>query len=368
VFDDGISKTGRTIDRVFLTPGRHTVTVQMLQDNKVIAENTQAVYAGTRADKIWVDPRDPEAFKRGIAEINLRKSPIPDVVNLYAFSGGVQESPWRDAAVQTLVDRVDEVVSRSEYHGLCLELAEYLISPTAQRYDQAMGICQKLQERTPEGAPIRLPAMIMAGELALRCLGKPDAALRLLNQARWAKTQDKAWTIRLCLARAEALLALGQQEDLVAQMRQLDQLRGPLEPKRQAIGHAGLLRQASALAQTKEDPIQWDYAMDNLQTILREDPSVLLSPAFNIVRLDVHLARGEHKIARCLAERLAKLEMTPYDRAHVLLRHVKALCAMGDPSAATKILEQLNQVHPNSQEASEARTVIVETAAKTRAR
>jgi tetratricopeptide (TPR) repeat protein len=366
MFDDGVVKVGRTVERVFLDSGRHTVTVQMLKGTQVLAETKQVVYAGARADKIWVEPRDSKAFQQEIAQTDFRKAPIQDVVRLHTIAHDLPEPSWKKMAVQVLLERVSELMARPEYQPLCLELGQHLSSAAVQQYDQALSLYTRLQEKTREGMPLRQQTMVAAGELLLRCLGKPDAALRLLNQARWQKAQDKTWTIRLGLARAEALLTLGDMKELEAQMRQLQELQGKPDPRRQDLRRAGLLDQAAFLASQKNDPAQWDYAMNNVETILREQPDQVLSLGLNLVRLDIHLVRGEYGIARHLAERLAELDLTPYDRAQVLLRHIKALCALGDPDSAKKVLEQLTQVYPNSQQATQARAMVVEAATKAR--
>jgi len=148
----------------------------------------------------------------------------------------------------------------------------------------------------------------------------------------------------------------------------LQELADRQDPRRQAVRHAGLLDQASRLARQKNDPEQWDQALDSLQAMLQETPDVVLSPRLNLVRLDLHLARDENRIARHLAERLAMLEMTPYDRAQVLVRHVQALCALAEPESAKKVLEELTAVYPNSPAAAQARALIVAAVTKTRAR
>ncbi len=81
----GSSRTGRTVERVFFTPGSHTVKVQMLKGGQVFAETAQAVYAGALADKMWVEPRDPKAFQRQIAQIDFARRRFRDVVRLYAL-------------------------------------------------------------------------------------------------------------------------------------------------------------------------------------------------------------------------------------------------------------------------------------------
>jgi tetratricopeptide (TPR) repeat protein len=363
-FDDGVIKVGRTVERVFLDCGKHTVTVQIVKGTGVLAETKQTVYAGARADKMWVEPRHPEAFRQEIAQTDFREAPIQDVVRLHTIGNDLPEPAWEKIATQVLLERVSELMARPEYQPLCLELGQHLSSAAVQQYDQALTLYTRLQEKTREGTPLRQQTMIAAGELLLRCLGKPEAALRLLNQARWEKAQDKTWTIRLGLARAETLLVLGDTKELEAQMHQLQEPQGKLDPRRQDLRRAGLLDQAAFLAGQKNDPAQWDYAMSNLETILREEPDQVLSPGLNLIRCDVHLVRGEYRIARYLAERLAKLDLTPYDRAQVLLRQIKALCALGDPDSARKVLEQLTQMYPNSEPAAQARALVVEAATK----
>jgi hypothetical protein len=365
VFDDGIVKAGRTVERVFLDSGQHAVTVQMLQGTQVLAEAKHVVYTGALADKMWVEPRDPKAFQQEIAQTDFRKAPIQDVVRLHIIGADLPEPAWKKMAVQVLLERASELMARPEYQPLCLELGQHLSSATVQQYDQALSLYTRLQEKTREGTPLRQQTMVTAGEVLLRCLGKPEAALGLLNQARWERARDKTWTIRLGLARAETLLALGDTKELEAQIRQLQEWQGKQDPRRQDLRRAGLLDQAAFWAGQKNDPVQWDYAMNNVETILQEEPDQVLSPGLNLVRLDVHLARGEYRIARHLAERLAKLDLTPYDRAQMLMRHIKALCALDDPDSAKKVLEQLTQVYPNSEQAAQARAMVVEAATKT---
>jgi tetratricopeptide (TPR) repeat protein len=361
-FDDGIVKTGPTIERLFLDSGQHAVTVQMFNGDQVLAKNQQVFYAGGSAEKIWADPRDPNAFTREIPRIDFRRAPIGDVVRLYHLGEDMPEPAWKGLAIGVLLDRVGELMVRPEYQPLCLDLGRHLSSAAVQQYDRALSLYTQLQEKVRQGTPLRQQTMVLAGELLLQCLGQPEPALRILNQARWEKAPDRAWTIRLGQARAEALLALGDMKELDTQMRQLRELAGPKDPGRQDIRHAGLLDQTALLARVKDDPNQWDYALDNVQTLLAEEPDQVLAPGLNLVRLDVHLARREFRIARYLAERLEKLDLTPYDRAQVLVRRVRAVCSLGDLDAAKKALEELRGVFPNSELLSRAQALVVQAA------
>jgi hypothetical protein len=79
---------------VFLDSGKHTVTVQMFKGTQVLAETKQTVYAETLADKMWVEPRNPKAFRREIAQIDFHKAPIQNVVR--PISGMTAGASWRD--------------------------------------------------------------------------------------------------------------------------------------------------------------------------------------------------------------------------------------------------------------------------------
>ena len=72
-------------------------------------------------------------------------------------------------------------------------------------------------------------------------------------------------------------------------------------------------------------------------------------------------------MAHHLAERLVRIDLSPYDRAQVLVRHVKALCEMGNLDGAKGILEELTRAYPDSEQTSQARTMLA-AAGKTRTR
>jgi hypothetical protein len=101
--------------------------------------------------------------------------------------------------------------------------------------------------------------------------------------------------------------------------------------------------------------------MKNIEEIITDEPVKLLMPNLNLVRLDVHLARGEYLIAFYLAERLNKLELSNYYRSQVLVREVKALCGSEAVEQAKVIYETMTKDYPYSPAVAEARRTIVET-------
>jgi hypothetical protein len=122
-----------------------------------------------------------------------------------------------------------------------------------------------------------------------------------------------------------------------------------------------MLRHARQLADSTDEPEQLDYAMENIEKIIAEDPVKLLMPNLNLIRLDVHLARKEYLVAFYLAERLNKLELSNYNRSQILVRQVKALCGIEAVEQAKVIYETMMSKYPYSPAVAEAKKVIVET-------
>ena len=122
-----------------------------------------------------------------------------------------------------------------------------------------------------------------------------------------------------------------------------------------------MLRHARQLADSTDEPEQLDYAMENIEKIIAEDPVKLLMPNLNLIRLDVHLARKEYSIAFYLAERLNKLELSNYYRSQILVRQVKALCGTEAVEQAKVIYETMMSHYPYSPAVAEAKKAIVET-------
>jgi len=290
------------------------------------------------------------------------------VVSFYHLANGLDRPMWMERAAEALLARLDAWIGRKELHEFALELAEYVGAPERKQYDEALRLCAALQDETTEGTRMRQRAMVAHAELLLHCFGKTQEALVLLRRAGWERNSDKQTTRRLGMAQAEALIGIGSIDEARQILSKLEGERKDADARRRDIKHAGLIQQASQLVRDQQDPAQFDHAMAMLDEVLREDPMRLLSPVWNNVRLDVHLGRGEYRIARHLAERLAQLDMTAYDRAQVLVRHVKALCGAGEGAQAKAVCERLFQLSGQSSEVLEARNAVTQTEAGTHSR
>ena len=359
-FDDGTIENGESIKHVFLRPEMRTVTLEVLKNDVVIAEVRQKIHVHILWDKIQLEPGNKQAFEKAISESNFDKLPIGDIVNLYTFADGLERQLWRQQAVAALMKRMDELVAESKHQYFCLELGQYLRSASVRQYEQALKLFTRLWEKSRGNTIVRQQAMVSQAELLVQCFGKAQEALRILNQLEKIKL-DKRIVSRFRMAKAEALIALEHLEEAREILKNLRAGSEQPDSIKQEVKDVGLLHHARQLADNADDPEQLDYAMEKIEAIIADDPVKLLMPNLNLIKLDVHLARKEYLIAFYLAERLNKLELSNYYRSQILVRQVKALCAIKAVEQAKVIYETMMTNYPYSPAVAEAKKAIVET-------
>jgi hypothetical protein len=364
-FDDGTIETGESIEHVFLRPEMRTVTLEVLKNGEIIAEVKQKIHVHILWDKIQLEPGNKPAFEKAISESNFNKLPVGDIVNLYTFADGLERQLWRQQAMAALVKRMDELVAESKHQYFCLELGQYLRSASVRQYEQALKLFTLLQGKSAPNTVVRQNAMVSQAELLVHCFGKVQKALKILNQLEKEKKLDDKIVTRFRMAKAEALIALEHLEEAreILQSGNSAGRAGSEQPAgtKQEVKDVGLLRHARQLADSTDDPEQMDYAMEKIEEIIANDPVKLLMPNLNLIKLDVHLARKEYLIAFYLAERLNRLDLSNYHRSQILVRQIKALCAIKAVDQAKVIYETMMTDYPYSPAVAEAKKVIVET-------
>ncbi len=356
-FDDGKIETGLSIEHVFLRPEMRTIILEVLKDGKVVAEVKQKIDVHIISDKIQLEPGSEQAFEKAVSESDFNKLPIGDIVNLYTFADGLERQQWRQQAVAALMKRMDELVSDSEHWNFSLGLGQYLRSAPIRQYEQALTLFGRLSEKSAGNTVVYQSAMVSQAELLLQCFGKAREALNILSQLEQRKKLDNKIITRFRIAQAETLIAMEQGE----QAKEILQNLQAANSNKQQIKDVGMLRHARQLADNTDEPEQLDYAMENIEKIIAEDPVELLMPNLNLIKLDVHLARKEYLIAFYLAERLNKLELSNYYRSQMLVRQVKALCGIEAVEQAKVIYETMMSNYPYSPAVAEARKAIVDT-------
>ena len=356
-FDDGKIETGVSVEHVFLRPRMRTVTLEVLKGDNVVAEVKQKINVHIISDKIQLEPGNKQAFERAVSESDFNKLLIGDIVDLYAFADGLDRQQWRQRTVAALMNRMDELVSKTQHWNFCLGLGQYLRSAPIRQYEQALTLFSRLSEKSAGNTSVYQGAAVSQAELLVQCFGKAQEALKILSQLEKRRKLDKKIVTRFRTTQAEALIALEQ----VEQVREILQNLQAANSNKQQVKDVGMLRHARQLADSTDDPEQLDYAMENIEKIIAEDPVKLLMPNLNLIKLDVHLARKEYLIAFYLAERLNKLELSNYYRSQMLVRQVKALCGIEAVEQAKAIYETMTSNYPYSPAVAEAKKAIVET-------
>jgi tetratricopeptide (TPR) repeat protein len=368
-FDDGKIETGGSVEHVFLRTGMCPVTFEVLKDQKVVAGVTQKVRVHPLWDKVHPEPENIETFEKAISESDFRTAPIGALVSLYAFADGLERPQLKQQVVAALMKRVDELVAERQsedgydpaqlrWAHFCFELGRHLCSAPVRQYEQALTLFTRLREESTEDRRVRQQAMVSQAELLVRCFGKIQEAIEILNRLEKESDLDEQLAHRFGMIRAETLIAAGE----VNRAREMLGPQGSEQRNKtsEEVKHIGMLRHARLLAEAKDDPVQLDYAMEEIETILAEDPLKMLMPSLNLVRLDVHLARQEHLIAFHLAQRLSKLELSNYYQLEVLVRQVRALCGIKAVEQAKAIYETMVENYPYSPVVAEAKKAIVE--------
>jgi hypothetical protein len=363
-FDDGKIETGKSIEHVFLRPQMRMVTLDVLKGNEVVAQVKQEIPVHIIWEKIQLEPKNTQAFEKAISESDLSKAPIGDVVNLYAFADGLERQQWRQQAVAALMKRMDELLAESQHWHFCLELGQYLRSAPVRQYEQALTLLTRLREKSTGNTLVYQDAVVSQAELLVQCFGKAQEALNILNRLEKERKLDNKIVTRFRMAKAEALIALEQVEEAreILQSGNSAGRAGSKQPDstKQEVKDIGRLRAARQLADNTDDPEQLNYAMEKIEEIIADDPVKLLMPNLNLIKLDVHMARKEYLVAFYLAERLNKLELSNYYRSDVLVRQIKALCAIKAVEQAKVIYETMEKDYPSSPAVAEARKAIVQ--------
>ncbi|MEA3225998.1 MAG: hypothetical protein U9Q07_08610, partial [Planctomycetota bacterium] len=158
-----------------------------------------------------------------------------------------------------------------------------------------------------------------------------------------------------------AMLGLGQTNEATELIQKFSGYSADSGKVKQEIKHSGLIRRARLLAETQDDPNQWNHATTMIETIIAEDPAKVFAPNVNLVKLDIHLARKEFAAALHLTERLRHLRLNDYDRAEILTRQVIASCGMKDFDKARNVYAQLSKDYPYSPVIAKAKKAIMQT-------
>ena len=353
-FDDGTTETGEKIEHVFLRPALRKVHLEVRLDDKLLAQADQEVHVHPAWDRSLTQASSAEAFDKVIQQRNLDKAPAEDLVNLFILAEEAERPDWKSRATAALAANPGRLVDESGDTDFFFAFGRYLQSAELKKYDEALELFSRLAAKPGVNESVRQRAAISQAEMLVKYFGRNDEALKILD----GLPMDAAQAI---MVKTEALAGLGRAKEAIDLLAPLGTAANPSDRAKQQIKHAGLLRHARVLAESKNDPNQLDQAMANLEMASAEDPVKILSPNLNLIKLDIHLARGEFRAAFHLTERLRHLQLNDYDIAEVLARQVVASCGMKDIEKAKSVYAQLSRDYPYSPALAQAKQAIIQT-------
>ena len=362
-FDDRTTAMGESVEKIFFRPGLWQVTLEVLKDKEVVWKVSQEVQVHAVWDKINVGLGNIASFDEAISRQNFRRIATNDLISLYGMAARANRPQWQQKAADVLSQRVDELAAELDTIDFALMMGEELCAPAVRRYDQALQLFTDLAEVLPAKTLARAQALLGRAELLLRCYGKPHQAAEILKNLEKAAWQDAETMRRIKLVQAEVLLALDNQEkaqELLISLREHPDQNNEAQVE---LKHLSMLCHGRLLAECKDDPLQLNYAMEKIETIIAEDPAKLFWGDLNMVKLDIHLARGEFALALHLAERVGQLNLPEEHRPALLGRQVEALCGLEDLAGAQAIYESLSKSYPYSSAIGPAKDAILGAAA-----
>lgn len=385
-FDDDTTEIGPAVEHVFLQPGMRTVSLEIMTGQTVIGKVTEEVYVHALWDKVSADLKSTDNFEKAIFQDDLDLVPVDELISLYRFAEGINQTTWKQRTAAVLTQRIDELIEDKKNGRFCLDLGRDLRSIELRRYEEALMVFSQLGLSGVQTSAVRYLAKLAHAELLLYYFGKADQSRELLRQLGEEKNPDDKTKQRRILLYAESLVALGRIDEarrtlrITPRLSEKSKLDKPKKSRSQEpenseeteterddegirnIRHLGLLRRSRQIVENGQEPDQLEYALENIDTIVREAPLRLLWPSLNLVRLDIYLARREYFYALRLCERLDRLELNEQERAEVMARQVETLCGMRNMEEARTVYEKITKDYPYSFAVSRARKAIVEAA------
>ncbi len=358
-FGDGLGGSGQHLRHVFAGPGPRRIKLSILKNGRTFAAATQTVNAHVVWAKAFSNLYNVEPFEEALAEGGLDKLTLKDLVCVFDFADAANRAALKKQAAFAMVARADRAASREEYRKTCLKAAAYLRSPQMRRYDFARKILSALAAKSQAGSSSHFDILLAQAQLLNDCFGESAAAMEAVQKLKRITGLSGGQKRSLSRIQLETSAGAGSRQQVDNILARTKQTGSGKEARMQRLRHAGYLNHARQLLEHETDPLQLDYAMEKIESILGDDPAKVFDCELNLVKLDIHLARQEYSIAFHLAERLNKLDLSEHHRPQILLRKIRALGSLKDIAGCRETYRQLAEDYAGSSVLEEARKIIV---------
>jgi len=354
-FDNGQRVLGPVSEHIFLRSGTRRVTLTVKHGDQEISKLTQDVYVDADWQRYETGLHYLDAYTKALEAMDISRAPLSDQIALFEFADQAHAPELKEKLVSALLPSADRLLRHSPAgHKTVLGLARHLSDTQTQRYDDALDLYQRVLARVDLKQLQAREAGLEQARLYTLVLNQPERALAVLNSLTRAGSMKKQFTV----LKAHTLWALGRSDEAADLLTSLGDKQNS---RRMYIQHQGLLRSARLLLQNP-DPEQQAYAMDKVKQILDQDPSQLLDPALNLLRIDSHLALGEERIALSLCAHMEKLDLNELAQTQLLLRKLKVLCQLSDLDQAKQVFQTLLQDYAYSSVLAPAKEILSQAA------
>lgn len=353
-FGDGSTAEGPAVRHLYLLTGFYSIRVA--EYARTEQEPSRTMRQEVHARVLWDKHRrsGPEKYERAFTDTNLANAGLPALFNAYDFArkSATERHPlraWREHVRKALFPRMEAFPP--DRTACLVTIADEASSPYSKAYEEARLAYTTALKRLKADDPARSEALLGYADLLVNCHGDTDTALKTLNQLPNEEALSTAARHRARLLRADILLAQGKPDEAAALLK-TPGTPAPEDATRLAIRQRAEIRYAQGLA-SKENPVfdELMVGMEKLDGLSADDPSLILSPEWNLARLDIYLGRREYGKALHLANRLLTMEIPDVLRPNTLARRARAMYETGDMEGAKTAFQELGEAYPHNAEA-----------------
>jgi hypothetical protein len=358
-FGDGTRATGTRVDHLYLGTGSYPVTLTAHIPSAPKQQTAHTVHAHI----LWENRQqiDLDPYSARVSDTNYSKTPIDLLINGFDFvrrASAKQQrlAAWRSTVREALVSRIDSLPP--EHATWAKHLGDDCAAWRVRRYSDALTCYAKAIALLPVDHEARPAALLGSANMLIRHLGQPQPGIDALVAAEAAGIPSHLQR-HAELLRADAMLGLGEPPTaVIAFLQKLTSDRPLGEQTRADLKLRGVLRHARSLAESQDDPVQLQHAMDKLDWITQEAPLQAISPELNQVLMEIQLARQEYAPVWVRSGYLLKLNLSELVRPKILALQVRALAGMGSRKEAFKVLALLTSQYPYSPAVTDAKRAL----------
>jgi hypothetical protein len=347
-FDDGTTAQGESVDHLFPRPGLRTVQVEVKSATGGAAPLRQLVHV--HPDWVRLNTYPPALAPEAQADILARDPATFSPSDLAGCTAVFATFKATDALLKLQPTLCAKMPAMADADLPYIEQASLLLAPDLAHARESSALLQALLDRcsNPSLIAIASSARVALGQLTLLTTTHTDEVQALLagvDPKALAGKERRAYR----MLEADLALATG---DVASARQQYGAMTAPARgpDERSSVRETGRIDQARIFLERKDD----DAAETALDQVAQQSPLKKLSPDWELIRLRLYQDENLPDIAFLYATRLLPV-MTGSERSELLYGLVDLAQQRGDRAFAARMLAELLQKHPYSEEAAKAK-------------